>query len=90
MADVSDNQTRNRYEMLIDGQTAFVTYTRQGGDITLLHTEVPAALNGRGIGSQLARAVLQDIRDRGLRVIPECEFIASYIQRNPELASPPR
>ena len=86
MTHATDNPTRNRYEMPIDGETAFVTYTSRGNQITLVHTEVPAALNGRGIGSKLARSVLEDIRRRGLSVIPECEFIAGFIQRNPEFA----
>ncbi len=86
MSDATDNPARDRYEMPVDGETAFVTYARHGDQITLLHTEVPAALNGRGIGSKLARSVLQDIRTRRLRVIPECEFIAGFIQRNPEFA----
>lgn len=83
MPDVTDNTARMRYEMNIDDQMAFVTYARDGGRITLLHTEVPAALSGRGIGSALARAVLDDIRHRGLRVIPRCEFMAAYIRRHP-------
>jgi predicted GNAT family acetyltransferase len=60
-----------------------VTYTRDGARITLLHTEVPQSLSGRGIGSALARSVLEDIRRRGLRVVPRCEFIAGFIQRHP-------
>ena len=86
MAEATDNTARNRYEMAVDGETAYVTYARQGDHITLIHTEVPAALGGRGIGSTLARSVLDDIRRRGLRVTPECEFIASFIQRHPDYA----
>ncbi len=82
----TDNPARNRYEMAVDGATAYVTYVRQADHITLMHTEVPAALGGRGIGSALARSVLDDIRRRGLRVAPECEFIAGFIKRNPAYA----
>ena len=86
MADANDNPARHRYEMPVDGETAYVTYARRGDHITLIHTEVPAALGGRGIGSALARSVLDDIRRRGLRVTAECEFIAGFIERNPGYA----
>lgn len=86
MSEATDNPTHHRYEMPIDGTTAFVTYARHGHTITLIHTEVPAALEGRGVGSALARSVLDDIRRRGLHVVPECTFIAGYIARHPAYA----
>ncbi|MGA7802991.1 GNAT family N-acetyltransferase [Bradyrhizobium sp.] len=84
MPEVTDNAALGRYEMVIDGVTAFVSYVRQGDRITLAHTEVPKALGGRGVGSLLATAVLDDIRRRDLRLVPECEFIAAFIRRHPE------
>ena len=84
MPDLTDNTALHRFEMAVDGTVAFVTYTDQGDRIVLNHTEVPEALSGRGIGSNLARAALQEVRSRGLKVVPACEFIASYIQRHPE------
>jgi uncharacterized protein len=86
MIDATDNPAHHRYEMMVDGETAYVTYARQSDRITLVHTEVPKALGGRGIGSALARSVLDDIRRRGLRVVAECEFIEGFINRNPVYA----
>jgi predicted GNAT family acetyltransferase len=83
MSNATDNPARHRYEMEIDGETAFVTYARHGDRLTLIHTEVPKVLSGRGIGTKLARSVLEDVRRLGLRVVPECEFMAGFIQRNP-------
>jgi len=83
MPEVTDNPTLNRYEMAVDGETAFVTYVRGAERLTLVHTEVPQALAGRGVGSSLARGVLEDVRSRGLRVVPECEFMAAFIARHP-------
>jgi predicted GNAT family acetyltransferase len=86
MTEVTDNAALSRYEMVVDGVTAFVTYTRQGERLTLVHTEVPKALGGRGIGSSLATGVLEHVRSRGLRIVPKCEFIAAFIKRHPEFA----
>lgn len=86
MPEVTDNAALSRYEMVVDGVTAFVTYARHGDRLTLVHTEVPQALGGRGIGSSLATAVLEDVRKLGLSVVPECEFIAAFIKRHTEFA----
>jgi predicted GNAT family acetyltransferase len=83
---VTDNTALGRYEMAVDGVKAFVSYVRQGDRMTLVHTEVPRALGGRGIASLLATGVLENIRGRGLRIVPECEFIAAFIKRYPEFA----
>ncbi len=79
---VVDNRTRNRYELTVDGATAFVAYAREPGVITFIHTVVPEALAGRGIGSILATHVLDDARANGEKVIPQCPFIAAYIRRH--------
>jgi len=86
MAEVTDNAALSRYEMVVDGVTAFLTYTRHGDRLTLVHTKVPQALGGRGVGSRLATAVLGDVRNRRLGVVPECEFIAAFIKRHTEFA----
>ena len=86
MSAIIDNAARHRFEMVVDGQIAYVTYVRHGDRLTLMHTEVPKALGGRGIGSALARAVLDEIRRRGVRITPECEFMAGFIERNPDYA----
>lgn len=86
MPELTDNAALNRFEMVVDGVTAFVTYARHGDRLTLVHTEVPQALGGRGIGSSLATAVLEDVRHRGLHVVPQCEFMAAFIKRHPGFA----
>ncbi|HKM62172.1 MAG TPA: GNAT family N-acetyltransferase [Acidisphaera sp.] len=86
MPDLHDNTARGRYEMDVDGDVAFVTYETKPDRLILVHTEVPRALEGRGIGSALARAVLDDIRRRGLRVEPRCPFIAAFIARHSDFA----
>ena len=59
-------------------------YRRRNGRIALIHTEVDEALEGRGLGSRLVTAALDDARDQGLEVVPLCPFVASFIDRHPE------
>jgi len=83
--EVKDNPQESRYEIRTDGELAgFVTYALHEHYITFIHTEIEPAYEGEGLGSQLARAVLDDARRRGLPVVPMCPFVAEYIRRHPD------
>jgi uncharacterized protein len=51
-----------------------------------MHTEVPPALNGKGIGSALARGLLDIARAEDMKIVPLCPFVAAYITKHPEYA----
>jgi hypothetical protein len=85
IVEVADNPERERYEARIDGRLAgFAQYHVDGGRITIFHAEVDPALGGRGVGSRLAAAALDDVRARGLELVPSCPFIAAYVRSHPE------
>jgi predicted GNAT family acetyltransferase len=81
---VRDNPEAQRFETTVNGHLAIAEYRLIDGGIMFTHTEVPEALEGRGVGSALARTGLKAARDRKLRVLPVCKFFAAYIQRHPE------
>jgi len=83
---VRDNTERHRFELDADGHIAFANYERGHGVLTMLHTEVPKELEGRGIGSALIRGVLDTARREGLKVKPLCPFTKAYIDKHPEYA----
>ena len=79
--DVQDNPELTRYEVFENGELAgFSEYTRSDDAIALKHTEVDDRFEGRGIGSALARGVLDAARSDGLAVLPFCPFMAGYIR----------
>lgn len=82
-----NNKSKNRFELEIDDHLAFVDYELSPDLIALVHTEVPKELGGRGVGSILAKAVLENIRAQGIKVELRCEFLASYIKKHPEFAA---
>jgi uncharacterized protein len=84
---VSDNRDKQRYEAYVGPVlAAYASYQIEPGRIVFLHTKTEPAFEGRGIGSHLAEAALDDARRRGLRVTPQCPFFASYIDRHPAYA----
>jgi predicted GNAT family acetyltransferase len=83
--EVRDKPEDERYEVFLDGQPAgYTAYRRGDAEITLTHTEVDSRFKGRGVGSGLARGVLDDIRGSQLALLPSCEFIKGYIARHDE------
>ena len=75
---------RHRYELRLgDRRIGLAAYRRTGDTLALTHTEVAPECEGRGLGSRLAAAVLDDARAQGLTVVPLCPFMAWYISRNP-------
>lgn len=84
MADVHDNIDRHRFELVEDDHLAFAEYRIDGDVMTFTHTIVPPEIGGRGVGGRLISAALAQVRQRGLKVVPQCSFVAAYIQRHPE------
>jgi predicted GNAT family acetyltransferase len=81
-APLRDNREASRFELDRGGGTAFASYRLSPGAVTITHTEVPTARRGQGIGSALVEAVLDEIRRRGLKVVPRCPFVADFIGRH--------
>ncbi len=81
------NDARSRYEAILDGEVAgFSDYRTRGDVVVFPHTVTQPAYGGRGIASALARVSLDDARDQGKRVDPQCSFYADYIDKHPEYA----
>jgi uncharacterized protein len=83
---VEDRPEESRYEARDESGVVagFAQYRRRGDRIVFLHTEVDDAFEGQGVGSALVRGALDDARSAGLRVVVECPFVKSYIERHPE------
>lgn len=83
---IANNAAMSQFELFTEGKIAVLQYRIQPGRIVFLHTEVPKEFAGKGIGSKLARVGLKFASDQGLRVVPQCAFVATYIRRHREFA----
>lgn len=81
---IAHNPSKSRFELTLEGKNAVVDYFLNNDIMTITHTYVPQALEGRGIGSALAGYVLDYAKKNGLKVIPACSFIRVYLDRHPE------
>ncbi len=80
----SNNKTKQRFELLVDGHVSIIEYTISGKDIYLTHTEVPPVLEGKGVGTELVKMALENIKSTGMTLVPLCHFVAIYVKRHPE------
>lgn len=74
----------HRFEVHVDGAAGELVYRTHGGVMTIVHTEVAAALGGRGIAGALVEAALDHARAEGLKVDPACSYAKAYMERHPE------
>jgi uncharacterized protein len=82
--EVSHEKTLHRFAVHLGEAIALLAYKEEGNTIYLVHTEVPAEMEGKGIGGQLAKAALNYARENNLKVVARCPFVASYLERHPE------
>ena len=82
--DVRHNAEMNRYELEVEGGVSYATYRRQGDTLFVDHTFSPPALRGRGLAARLVRGMLADVREQGLKVVPQCSFVVDYFERFPD------
>jgi uncharacterized protein len=86
-ARVVDNPASRRFELWVGDELAGVlVYRSRPGARALVHTEIYDEFEGRGLGGKLVTGVLNEVRGRGLGVIPICPFVRSYLERHPEQA----
>jgi predicted GNAT family acetyltransferase len=78
------NEIAHQFEMMVDGHKSIITYKEDHFTITLLHTEVPPELEGRGVATAIIEKTLNYIEKNHLRLVPLCPFIITYIKRHPQ------
>jgi predicted GNAT family acetyltransferase len=84
---VIDNQDESRFEVTLNDTLAELVYRRRADRLVLLHTGVPEALGGHGIGGLLVRAASERAAREGLTIVPLCPFARSWLEKHPDIAS---
>jgi predicted GNAT family acetyltransferase len=82
---IRDNTALSRFEIDAEGVTAVANYRLSGDVMTITHTEVPPDARNRGIASRLIEGMLVEARSRGLKIVPLCSFVKTYVDRHPEV-----
>jgi uncharacterized protein len=77
----------NRFTISVDGKSVGLTqFSDRDRQRIFTHTEVADDFEGRGLATILIGEALQATRDAGLRIVPVCKMVASYIDKHDEFA----
>ena len=82
---VVDNADEQRYELWVgDARVGVIEYEQRPGIVVLIHTEIAPAFEGRGLATRVIAGAIEDIRARGLKMVPVCSFVRAHLRRHPE------
>jgi predicted GNAT family acetyltransferase len=81
---VTNNEVNQQFEIMLDGERAFLEYRWYKDSLALMHTFVPDSLANRGLASTLARHAFEFAESRKVKVRIYCSFVSEFIKRHPE------
>jgi len=82
---VRHDAEQQRYEYVVDGDVlAIAEYHRDGDTVVMHHTYTDPRFRGRGYAARVVESALDDLRARGMRVVPQCWFVAELVASHPE------
>ena len=82
---VADNPRASRYELWLGATRAgLIQSLAEPGTVLLVHTEIDPAFEGQGLGERLVAGALEDLRARGLKLVPLCPFVRACLRRHPD------
>lgn len=81
---VVDDTDHEQFAATIEGDTAKLEYQLEGDRLLLLHTEVPEAFRGQGMGGQLVEAAIAKAQTDHLTVVPWCPYARRWLKEHPD------
>jgi hypothetical protein len=81
---IEHDAARRRFHTRVDGRDGECVYRLAGEVMQIVHTEVHPALQGRGIAAALVEAAFAHARAAGLKVLPLCSYVRTWVRRHPE------
>lgn len=79
-----NNELSRQFELTVDNIKSKIEYELQKDRMFLIHTEVPQALAGKGVGNAIVEKTLQYLETNNLKLVPLCPFVAAYVKKHPE------
>jgi uncharacterized protein len=84
----STKVTGSRLEIEQDGQVGYLEFeTDSSGWMTILHTEVPEGLRGKGLALELVTRAFQHAKENAMQVDVICPLASHLGQKHPELGA---
>jgi predicted GNAT family acetyltransferase len=79
-----NNETDHRFELTVEGYTAFIDYKIKKDKAYLIHTEAPEELKGKGVAEALVEKTLIYLEEQHLKLVPLCPYVQLFLKRHPD------
>ena len=79
-----NNTEAHNFELFVDEQLSFIDYKMRDNKVYLIHTEVPAELQGKGVAEALVTKAFEYAEQHQLKVVPLCSYVQAFLKRHPE------
>ena len=81
---VVNNKDKQRYELNLGTDIAYMEYRFQNDTKVLMHTYVPEKYRGKGNAMKFIQQVLDDIRKAKAQVMVNCAAVSRFVKEHPE------
>ena len=88
MSAFRDNMAAHRYELDAPEGMSFANYRDVGAVRAITHVETPPEAQGLGYASKLMHAIVEEAKERGMKVRASCSFAVAYFKRHPAEVAP--
>lgn len=79
---ITDNSFLRQFETSVDNQLCKMEYSAQERKIFLTKLIIPEEVNSKDFRDQFIVAILEEIQERNLRVVPTCPEVAVFLRKN--------
>lgn len=85
---VRHDDAAGRYELVLDDEViGYADHRVVAENVEVFpHTVVEPDHEGQGLAAVLVQGALDDVRARGVQIVPSCWYVARWIERNPDYA----
>ena len=79
---ITDNDFLRQYEARVEGQLAKIEYAAQERKIFLTKLVIPEGIKDQGFKDEFIKAVLHNVEEKNLKVVPTSPQIAGFLRKN--------
>ena len=80
--EINDNSFLRQFETKVDGILAKIEYSSQERKVFLTKLVIPEEIEQEGFKEDFIKAVLHEIQEKNLRVVPTSPQIAGFLRKN--------
>ena len=80
---IDHNLQEQTFYAQVEGKEEEVAYSlSEEGIIEFMHSYVSESMRGQGVGEQLVEAGFAYAKEKGMKIVATCRFVAAFVKRH--------